>query len=104
MLYSFILSIFILKMPCFCCFVSFCCFCFVCCCVVVTVVVVVVCLFVCLFVCPQEAAMLVRSLPTKNRKRLAGDVFYNFATNAGLTDDVTDTDCKARNLSTHGRI
>ena len=48
--------------------------------------------------------MLVRSLPTKNRKRLAGDVFYNFATNAGLTDDVTDTDCKARNLSTHGRI
>ena len=48
--------------------------------------------------------MLVRSLPTKSRKRLVRDVFDTFATHARLVYDVTDTDYWAQNGSTHGRV
>ena len=39
----------------------------------------------------QGAAMLVRSLPMKSRKRLACDVSHTSATHAGHVYDVTDT-------------
>ena len=39
---------------------------------------------------PQDAAMLVRSLPTKSRTRLAHDVMYTSVTLAGRVYDVTD--------------
>ena len=52
----------------------------------------------------QGTAIFVRSLPTKSRKRLARDVFDTFTTHAGLVHDVTNTDCRAQNGSTHGRV
>ena len=52
----------------------------------------------------QGAAMLARSLPMKSRKRLACDVFDTLATHAGFAHGVTDTDCLAQNVSTHGRV
>ena len=48
--------------------------------------------------------MLVRSLLTKNIKRLARDVFDTFATNTGVAGDVTDADCWTHNSSTHGPL
>ena len=47
--------------------------------------------------------MLVCSLPKKSRKRLARDVFDNFATSASLAHDVTDTD-RTLNVSIHSRV
>ena len=41
---------------------------------------------------PQGAAMLVRSLPVKIRRRVARDVFATFATHAGIFNHVTDAD------------
>ena len=40
---------------------------------------------------PKGAAMLIGSLPMKNRKGLARDVFDTFATHAGRIYDVTDS-------------
>ena len=54
------------------------------------------CLFVAVFLFllrirpPQGAAIFVRSLPMKTRKRLAEDVMYTFAVHAGFIQDVTD--------------
>ena len=54
---------------------------------------------------PQGAAILIHSLPMKNAKKYAHDVFYTFATYPGLLcDDVTDTDCWAQNSSTHSCV
>ena len=47
--------------------------------------------------------MLVCSIALKSKKGLARDVFDTFATHTDLAHDVTDTDCWARNDSTHGR-
>ena len=48
--------------------------------------------------------MLLRSLPTKSRKKWVCDVFNTFATHGGLLRDVTDTVCYAQNGSTLGRL
>ena len=53
---------------------------------------------------PQAAAMVVRSLPVNIIERLARDAFDTYATHAGLGYDVTETDCRAQNGSTHGRV
>ena len=45
--------------------------------------------------------MTVRSLPMKNRKRLARDVFNAFAAHTGRVYDVTDADYLSENGSTH---
>ena len=48
--------------------------------------------------------MLVRSLQTKSRKRLARDVLDTFSINGSLVEDLADTDRWPQNLSTHGRV
>ena len=52
---------------------------------------------------PQEAAILARSLPMKNRKSWSRDVFYAFASHTCLVHDVTDTDGWEQNGGIHGR-
>ena len=49
--------------------------------------------------------MLVRSLLTKSRKRLARDAFHTFATGSGLVHDAADTDSRwVQNDNTRGRV
>ena len=48
--------------------------------------------------------MLVCSLPTKSRKRLAHNVFDAFATQASLVHDISDKDCWAQNSSICGHV
>ena len=48
--------------------------------------------------------MLARSFPIKDRKRLAHDVIDACATHAGLSHDVTDTDCQTQLDSAQGRV
>ena len=52
---------------------------------------------------PQEAAILARSLPLKNRKSWSRDVFYVFASHTCLVHDVTDPDRWEQNVSNHSR-
>ena len=40
----------------------------------------------------------------KQSEGWAGDVVDTFTTHASLVYDVTDTDCRAQNGSTHGRV
>ena len=49
--------------------------------------------------------MMVRSLPTKERKKkLAVDVIDTSVTHFDLVRDITDTDCQTQNGSAHVRI
>ena len=52
----------------------------------------------------QGAAILVCSLPMRSGKRLAYDVFDTSINHADLVHDVTDTDCRSQNGTTHGCV
>ena len=57
-----------------------------------------------IFATTLSAAILVRSLLMKSRKRLAHDVINISVTRAGLFHVVTDTDCRTQNDSAYGSV